>query len=242
MTILREFLLTCPKLEVFQVSGTNYITDDILSHLVCSCPNLHAIQIGECHQITDSSLLAIATHCSRNLRYFGISTCWSVTPAGLEAITAVCKNLLELTVKFQLMQIWRTTDLSSVFTNCPKLVALGLPAMFLTDSCLCAIANTCTELTFLSVCGAYGMIEVGVDTVMKNCSKLRRFCIYRREENAYSERLCRWDRPDVQIVFDTICTPFWTEYECSMTNVKYRDKSEGQSPFGMFSTLLSTPR
>lgn len=186
------------KLRIFDVTGCNAITDDLVEQMVKCAPRLRNVVLSKCLQITDASLRHL-TKLGRSLHYIHLGHCVLITDFGVQALVTACHRIqyIDLACCSQLTD-WTLIELS----NLPKLRRIGLvKCNLITDGGILELVRRrgeqdCLERVHLSYCTN---LTIGpIYFLLKNCPRLTHLSLtgisafLRREITQY----CREPPPD----------------------------------------------
>ena len=139
------------------------------------CPNLQSLNLSSCSSITDAGLSEVASGCS-NLQSLDIWNCSSITDAGLSEVAKGCSNLQSLNVS----NCGSITDagLSEVAKGCSNLLSLDISnCSSITDAGLSEVA-ACSKLQSLDLRGCTNITDTGLSEVAKGCPNLLSLDLY----------------------------------------------------------------
>lgn len=186
------------KLRIFDVTGCNAITDNLVERMVRYAPRLRNVVLSKCLQITDASLRYL-TKLGRSLHYIHLGHCVLITDFGVQALVRACHRIqyIDLACCSQLTD-WTLIELS----NLPKLRRIGLvKCNLISDSGIMELVRRrgeqdCLERVHLSYCTN---LTIGpIYFLLKNCPRLTHLSLtgisafLRREITQY----CRDPPPD----------------------------------------------
>ncbi|MCD7464884.1 hypothetical protein HAX54_000144 [Datura stramonium] len=168
LTNLTFFTLArnCPSLEEVYMENTEFGTKDCFHNGVKN-PRIRAVNLASNLYLDDDSLMNVALMCP-NMEFLDVSSCTSLTEAGIFSALEVCNQMRSLQLD-----------------NCPGIKHIGKGAELLNlevisaagsalnDEGLAMIGSRCSRLLKLNLENCKGVTAEGLQAMAKKCRSLR---------------------------------------------------------------------
>eukprot|EP00899_Mesostigma_viride_P024753 jgi/Mesvir1/5462/Mv15516-RA.1 len=146
------------------------------------CPDLPSLNMAGLRDMVDDKVLAVLAASCRGLELLDISSCKSVTDAGIVAVAEQCKQLQHLnfrSTKLELLDFRlepckvTAANLTFLARNCPRLCSVSYISEGAGEYVLLAIVENCSQLEHLEFSGGSFPMDVCMAAISRNCRRLR---------------------------------------------------------------------
>ncbi|XP_060203041.1 uncharacterized protein LOC132631481 [Lycium barbarum] len=169
LTILTFFTLArnCPSLEEVNMENTSIgMKKDCFPNGVKN-PRIRAVNLADNLSLDDDALTKVASMCP-NMEILDVSSCTSLTEAGIASALAMCSQIRKL--QFDdcplTIRIGKGAEL-------PNLEAISAAGSALNDEGLAMIGSRCSRLVKLNLENCKEVTAEGIQAMVKQCRSLR---------------------------------------------------------------------
>ncbi|KAI3951816.1 hypothetical protein MKW92_009214 [Papaver armeniacum] len=164
---------SCSSLETINLSRCCSVTDSGISFLLQNCLQLRSLYIYSCSSISGVGFLG----CPKTLSHVSVGGC-KLKPEGIEAIVSGGGiEVLGLSTPYNKQTGINTEAVVKISKSCPLLKELDLEDCEVEFEGWEAIAQNCTNLELLNVCGCRKLCDLGLQTLSNGCNKLSRLYV-----------------------------------------------------------------
>ncbi|PHT47504.1 hypothetical protein CQW23_11712 [Capsicum baccatum] len=168
LTNLTFFTLArnCPLLEQVYMENTGFGTKDCFQHGVKNL-RIRDVNLSSNRYLDDDALMNVALICP-NMDFLDVSSCNSLTEAGIISALEVCSQIrnLQLDNCPGIKHIGKGAEL-------PNVEVISAAGSAINDEGLAMIGNRCSRLLKLNLENCIGVTAEGLHAIVKNCRSLR---------------------------------------------------------------------
>ncbi|CAM6100711.1 unnamed protein product [Calypogeia fissa] len=174
----------CPNLRLLHIQMSQNVTNESMTRLASICPKLESVDLSECRSVSAETLSKLGEHCK------GLTE----LKRNMREIDGNCR-MRSFGIPQRILQLVPMGDQeANVISKCmPQLKRLEMRNSTVHDQCLLLLAENCTELEFLDLCGCSYLTGRGLDEAQQ---KLPPLILFKKpilpERNLQFERYGHW--------------------------------------------------